>query len=97
MNPLCHACTSCGWFGLPRRQWCPACGGAIWRELADAEGVVAAVTHIQRGMAATLDERPIVLVSVGPSWMIGVAEAGVGIGDRVRLHREHAAVLASRA
>ena len=54
MNGLA-VCTTCGRAAFPAPVWCPACGGADWREEELGAGAVEETTFVQRAPGRRLD------------------------------------------
>ncbi|QCP52015.1 rubredoxin [Trinickia violacea] len=85
-------CTQCGATLFPARVFCPACGGAQWRECAVVRGTVNESTVVRHRVGAQEGgdvHLASVVTSAGPV-VIARLEQGVLAGDEVALDMDEA-------
>ena len=88
-------CESCGWAGMPWRDWCPACGSARVRAARVHVGTVEETTIVRKGAgpAGTTTRVGSVRLDRG-GVVIARLEAGAGQGSRARLLDDGGVVVA---
>ena len=95
MNGLA-VCTTCGRAAFPAPVWCPACGGAHWREEELGAGAVEETTFLRRAPGRRLDAAVrlgSVRLDVGPAIVSRLAP-GATSGTRVWVELEEGAPVA---
>jgi uncharacterized OB-fold protein len=89
------SCRGCGWQGLPRRLWCPACGGVGVHAVRVHEGTVAEATVLERAVGELAAPVPIGTVALdGGGAVVVRLEGSAAEGARVVLSSEDGAPVA---